>query len=315
MVAPGQAGELRGMQSPPPDATFGFRFGAELHRGGPVVGLPVPVLAGEPSETLWAGLRPAGSAGDFELFASEDWLVGVLVTRQATDLAAQTERIYQALLAVTAERGRHLARIWNYVADINAGSAEGLEVYRVFCRGRSQAFEHAGWEGPLPAASAVGGAPGRIAVIFAASRQRPQARENPEQMPAFEYPSDYGPRSPSFSRAAQVGSEGRNWTFVSGTAAIKGHLTMAVGDLDGQIACTLDNLRLISARCGLGENLAAHAGAERHFKVYLRHASDLPAAQAALEGGLLQPADRVTWLHSDICRADLLIEIEVTVIV
>src|SRR5690606_18758705 len=145
---------------------------------------------------------------------------------------------------------------------------EGLETYRVFCRGRSLAFERAGWAGPVPAASAVGGPPGMIAVLFAAARETPQARENPEQMPAYEYPSDYRPRSPRFARAMQVPADGRVWTFVSGTTAIKGHRSMATGDLGGQIACTLDNLRLISEACGLGGNLGASAGAERHFKIY-----------------------------------------------
>ncbi len=156
------------------------------------------------------------------------------------------------------------------------------------------------------------------------------AKENPEQVPAYEYPEDYGPKSPSFSRAMQVVADGRRWTFVSGTAAIKGHLSMAAGDLAGQIDCTLDNLRLISAACGLGETLGAGGatgaedgrvtngrGVERHFKVYLRHARDLAAARARLEApggrGLFVAGDRVTWLRSDICRAELLIEIEATV--
>jgi hypothetical protein len=51
----------------------------------------------------------------------------------------------------------------------------------------------------------------------------------------------------------QVTAGGRRWTFVSGTAAIKGHGTVCAGDLAGQIACTLDNMRLVSRECGLGD--------------------------------------------------------------
>lgn len=276
--------------------------------------LAVRVLAGEAGETLFADLKSAGRSGNFELFASADWLVGRCIAPQEPSIGAQTEVLYAELLALTQARGLHLARIWNYVADINVGSAEGLETYRAFCRGRSLAFERAGWTGPLPAASAVGGAPGKIGVVFAAARERPEARENPEQVPAFEYPPDYGPRPPSFSRAMQVRADGRAWTFVSGTAAIKGHASQAPDDLAGQIACTLDNLRLISRECGLGERLAANSVAERHFKIYLRRADDLEATRAALEGEWLRPEDRVTWLRTDICRAELLLEIEATVI-
>lgn len=296
--------------SPPCADHFSFQFGGGAAR----LAVRVPVLAGEAQETLFGGLAKGGDAGGFELFGGAgDLLVGVRVEPLAADIGAQTEKIYREMLELVGARGRRIARVWNYVPRINAESAEGLETYRVFCRGRALGFERAGWSGPLPAASAVGGAPGVLAVMFAATRAEPVARENPEQVPAYEYPADYGPKSPSFSRAMQARADGRRWTFVSGTAAIKGHETQAVGDLAGQIACTLDNLRLVSLECGLGETLQ---GKERHFKVYLRDAARLAEARAALEGegGLLRAADRVTWLLADICRAELEIEIEATVI-
>ncbi|MBC8012186.1 MAG: hypothetical protein H7067_19055, partial [Burkholderiales bacterium] len=157
---------------------------------------------------------------------------------------------------------------------------------------------------------------GRLAVLFAAAREMPRIVENPEQTPAYEYPLEHGPRAPSFSRAAQVTANGRRWTFVSGTASIKGHATVAPESLAGQIDCTLDNLGLISAACGLGGALGAERGSavERHFKVYLRDAAELDAVRAALEARLLRPTDRVSWLRSDICRAALKLEIEATVI-
>ncbi len=287
---------------------FSFSFGP----AGAAVAerrLGIPVLAGPDHETLFEGLKSAGQDRGFELFGSEDWLVGVRLEPVTTDMAAQSEAIYTDLIAVARARGRSLTRIWNYMPEINGVSTGGLETYRVFCLGRAKAFDRAQWTGPLPAASAVGGAPGMIAVMFAAARNQPVARENPEQVPAYEYPADYGPRAPSFSRAMQVVADGRRWTFISGTAAIKGHTSLAIGDLPGQIECTLDNLRLISEACELGDGKA-----ERHFKVYLRNAGDLVEAKAALDGRLLKDGDQVTWLQADICRAELLIEIEATIL-
>jgi hypothetical protein len=302
------------MHVSPRSAEFLVQFDSRPAEARASAWLAMPTLAGAAGETVLTGLEPVGCAGNFTLFASADWLVGRCLVPQSPDVAAQAEALYTGLLEATRARGRHLARIWNYVADINADSAEGLEIYRAFCRGRSLAFESAGWSEPLPAASAVGGAPGMLAVIFAAARERPLARENPEQVPAFEYPPDYGPRPPSFSRAMQVEADGRRWTFVSGTSAIKGHASQCPGDLDGQVACTLDNLRLISRECGLGDRLAAGADAERHFKIYLRRAADLERVRAALAGEWLRADDRVCWLRADICRAELLLEIEATVV-
>jgi chorismate lyase / 3-hydroxybenzoate synthase len=287
---------------------FSFSFGP-AGAAGAERGQRMSVLAGPDHETLFGQLVPAGNEKGFALYASDDWLVGVRMETVGHDLAVQTEKLYTDLIGLSRAHGRALARIWNYVPDINETPAGGLETYRVFCRGRAEAFERVQWVGPVPAASAVGGAPGLLAVMFAAARTLPMAIENPEQIPAYEYPPDYGPRAPSFSRAMQVTADGRQWTFISGTAAIKGHASLARGDLLGQIECTMDNLRLISRACGLVED-----NGERHFKVYLRNACDLEAAKAALEGALFRPEDRVTWLHADICRAELLIEIEATVL-
>jgi chorismate lyase / 3-hydroxybenzoate synthase len=299
------------MGSPQTRSRFRFGFG---RLADAAAGLPVPVLGGAEEETLFTGAEAIGTEDGFSLFDDGGWLLGFWVGDAAPDLGAQTKEIYSNMLGLTRARGRSLARIWNYVPEINEDSLEGLENYRVFCRGRAQAFESEPDGAVPPAASAVGGTAGRLAVLFAAAPNAPRRLENPEQVPAYEYPPEHGPRSPSFSRASQVEVNGRRYTFVSGTAAIKGHVTIAPDSLAGQIDCTLDNLRLISGVCGLGEDLGAGRARERHFKVYLRNVADLAAARAELDARLLRADDRVCWLHSDICRAALKLEIEATVV-
>lgn len=302
-------------------ADFVVRFGLDADDGADVFNLPLPLLGGVADETIFCGLRAVTPAPDgWRLFEREGILVGAIDEAAEADVSGQAYRLYRRLLTLT--EGRQLARVWHYVPRINAPDASGLENYRAFCLGRSLAFEERmgqGYREHLPAASAVGGVDGRLTMIFAAMRTEPDHFENSEQVPAYAYPPEHGPRAPSFARATRVEEAGMRWVFVSGTAAIKGHATIADDDLDGQIACTLDNLRIISRACGLGERLGLSgdaAGPEwrRHFKVYLRHASDYPAAARLLEDTLFVPTDRVTWLHSDICRSALLIEIEATLV-
>ncbi|HWZ94040.1 MAG TPA: hypothetical protein VNW30_02505 [Opitutaceae bacterium] len=281
---------------------------------GPGLRLPIPLLAGEACEKIFDHMRPAGEKDGFMLFHRGGLIVGCALEPARPDLAAQTERLYQRLIAVS--RGRHLYRIWNYVPRINAHLA-GLENYHAFCRGRSLAFEEAlgpAFKQALPAASAVGGDDHHLAVIFAAGSTAPRHVENPEQMPAYEYPQEHGPCPPSFARATVVEEDGRRYAFVSGTSAVKGHATVAPGALEEQLACTLDNLRLISLAIGLGDAFGAEKGFTRHFKIYLRRAEDLAAVRAALEAALLHPGDRVTYLRADICRAALNLEIEAALV-
>lgn len=281
------------------------------------VAAPVEFIAGEEQEAFWNGLREVDPWEGARLFESEGWSVGVIDEHVRGDLAEHTHDVYRRVLRLAGDR--RLARIWNYVPRINESGAGVAENYRAFCAGRSVAFEErfgADFCTRLPAASAVGAAEGRLMVVFAATRAKTEHFENPAQVPAYEYPPEHGPRPPSFARATRVtGADGRR-VFVSGTAAIKGHVSIARNDLGGQIACTLDNLRVISRRCGLGGDLGAGEPAvwQRHFKVYLRRAEDYAAAARQLETSLLVEGDRVTWLRADICRRELLIEIEATVV-
>jgi hypothetical protein len=303
----------------PADSSLAIEFGvsstgAPREPVGPGLRLAVPLLAGEAAEKIFDDLRPAGEQDGFRLFRRGGLLVGCALEPAGPDLAAQTQRLYQRLIALS--RGRHLYRIWNYVPRINAFTA-GLEHYHAFCRGRSLAFEEAlgpAFKRALPAASAVGGDDHQLAVIFAAGLTVPRQIENPEQIPAYEYPQEHGPRPPSFARATVVEEDGRRYAFISGTSAVKGHATVAPGAGPEQLACTLDNLRLISQAIGLGDTFGAEKTFARHFKVYLRRAEDLAAVRTVLEAELLQPGDRVTYLRADICRAALNLEIEVALV-
>jgi hypothetical protein len=280
----------------------------------PALGLPLPHLAGAAAETLFTAAAPLGAREGFQLFAVDELRLGWAVQPVGRDLAGATRDLYRRLLA--AADGQHPCRIWNYVPQINAEVA-GLENYRAFNAGRAQAFRTALGEGharALPAASAVGCGGDQLAVLFVAGPSELRHLENPEQVPAYRYPSEHGPLPPSFARATVTRWGRHALTFISGTAAIKGHASIAADCLADQIACTLDNLRLISRTAGLGDRLGAGSGAARHFKVYLRHPADLAAAQAALAGSLLGPEDRVVWLQADLCRSELAIEIEATVI-
>ena len=271
----------------------------------------IPVLAGATVESLFDPTSPLERVGLFTLFETGGWRLGVATVSAETGLEEETCRIYRDLFAATGSW--HLARVWNYVPAINHLGESGLENYRVFCRGRSLAFENqygSTFKALLPAASAVGSKTSRLTVAFAASRARPRHVENPLQVPAYDYPADYGPRPPSFARATLVQTGATPSLFVSGTAAIRGHVTMAPGDTLGQLDYTLENLRTISSACGLKNTLVLPGAEKRMFKVYLRNPADLPAVAARLEQELLHPGDIVSYLHADICRESLNVEIE-----
>lgn len=285
-----------------------IRFGSG---GADVFNAGLPVLAGEEIEELFSGAAPAPRSGDVALFEKQDWRLGVAAAPCESGLEAATRSLYDAVLR--AARGWNLARIWNYVPSINDRGPGGMENYMVFCRARSLAFEEAfgtGFKEALPSASAVGTASGVLTVVFAASAVRPLHFENPLQVPAYEYPNEYGPRAPSFARATVVPVGNGAAVFISGTAAIRGHSTVAPDSTPDQLDYALENLSGISEACGLGQWLDEGGISSRHFKVYLRSPDDLPYVSAALGKRLVPERDHVSYLHADLCRSALKVEIE-----
>ena len=123
---------------------------------------------------------------------------------KSSGLAALAQRAYRDLFEALEQTGcAHLLRVWNYLPQINADGG-GLERYRQFNAGRQQAFIEAGqaaFEG-APAACALGIHQGALCIRFLAGRVAPLPIENPRQVSAYRYPPTYGPRAPTFSRAA-----------------------------------------------------------------------------------------------------------------
>jgi chorismate lyase / 3-hydroxybenzoate synthase len=284
---------------------------AALQDAGSVLRLPVPLLGGPHDDLLLATPSQPEQQDGVTLFRTPTRIAGFVIGRVG-DLESMAHDAYRRLLR--AIDGASLYRVWNFVPQINA-EERGLENYRRFCRARSIAFEE--HFGPnfctqLSAASAVGSRAGSVALAFIAGTDATTHFENPAQVPAFEYPAQYGPRSPSFARATSVAGANGRQIFVSGTAAIRDHRSVGAGNLDAQITCTIENLTLIGTTAGAGPSLGAGAEWHRAFKVYLRHPSDLEPTKARLNRELLRPTDVVQYLQADICRSELLIEIEAT---
>ena len=67
---------------------------------------------------------------------------------------------------------------------------------RLFCKGRYEAFIAEGFEPKqFPAASALGHAKPIFQVYVIASKQANQHFENPDQVSAYDYPRQYGPKA------------------------------------------------------------------------------------------------------------------------
>jgi len=292
--------------------------------GVPCMCVPMPRL--DTTESIcevWHGngQLTQGQCGDIHYRHDGDVLFGVIALPETlfeagadkTPLQQATESAYRQVFALLdTQHFPYLFRFWNYIADIN-GNSFGLERYQQFNRGRQDAFLAHGRDvvGNVPAACALGFVQGPLTIAFLAGVAAPLNMENPRQVSACQYPPQYGPRSPTFSRASLVRMGQDEVLFVSGTASIVGHATLHANDVVAQTRETMNNIKAVLAEANRQANQPEFDLASLTYKVYVRYPADLAQIRAELSR-CVGDSLKAVFLQADVCRQDLLLEIEAT---
>ena len=288
-------------------AVLGFGAGAPQHEDPRYLGVPLEGLDAPTPLEVWQvdGAVASGREGDLRWAEGQGWLFAAIELderahggpRDAAELAYRTLREFLA-----GREARHVQRIWNYLGAINQGEGDS-ERYKLFCEGRAAGMGQFFSEG-FPAATAIGhhDAVERLQVYLLACDLPGVRVENPRQVSAWRYPRQYGRTPPSFARGMAL--PGQDALAISGTAAVVGHSSAHEDDLDAQLGETLANLETLLAHADMPAGFDTHSP----LKAYVRHAIDAPRVIDFLASRL--PGVPVLMLHGDVCRRELLVEID-----
>lgn len=299
--------------------------------------------ADDRSRAVLAALAPEPPAWAVEHFAAalrdraglDDWR---LVSAEIPDCAAldapALERAvrdaYRTIAESLAASGHHPVRCWNFVPGIHADMGGGLDRYMVFNAGRYAAFEE--WFGQaalftrtVPTASAVGIGSGALAIHALGGRRAGVPVENPRQVPAYRYSARYGPIPPCFARGTIVrglpaGTDRGDaaMLLVGGTASIVGENSLHDRDARQQALETFENLAelVAAARRQIGgSDATSHDGPRAAFdaftelRVYVVRDADAPLLREMVTERFGRTA-RIEFAQADLCRRELLVEIE-----
>jgi enamine deaminase RidA (YjgF/YER057c/UK114 family) len=203
---------------------------------------------------------------------------------------------------------RDVARTWFFLRDI-------LDWYGSFNSVRNAAFRRLGLVGPdgdgqIPASTGIAGRNHRgghctldlLALEPRAGGQLEMRRlHNRRQNEATEYGS-------AFARGMEVVLEDARYVFVSGTASIDDRgQTLHVGDFEAQVRYTLE--AVASLLEGAGGALADISQAT----AFLKRPADAAAFERVVGGAGLGSLPLVTAI-ADVCRPELLFEIDATAV-
>jgi len=246
-----------------------------------------------------------GREGDLRWARGGGWLFAAVECREddlgGTEAAAAHAYGLLSRFVASADE-QHVQRIWNYLGAINEGTGDD-ERYKHFCTGRIRGMGDVFARG-FPAATAIGhhADPALLQVYLLATDRAGTPVENPRQVSAWRYPRQYGRTPPSFARATLFPAD--DVLAISGTAAVVGHASAHAGDIDAQLTETLRNLDVLLETGGLP------AGFDRlaPLKAYVRHEEDAARVRAFAARHL--PDAPLLLVHGDICRTELLVEID-----
>jgi enamine deaminase RidA (YjgF/YER057c/UK114 family) len=204
---------------------------------------------------------------------------------------------------------KDVQRTWFYLDDI-------LAWYGEFNRVRNAAFERTGLfcdgvgRSAIPASTGIRGRNvrgGQFALDLLAARPVPgrpfsvRRLSHGKQNEATEYGS-------AFARGLELALDSSRIVFVSGTASIDDHgRSVHIGDFAAQTEHTLDTVETLLAAAEARVSDVCQATA------FLKHASDYDAF-AAIAGRHGLPADRVVCTVADVCRDELLFELDATAV-
>ena len=151
---------------------------------------------------------------------------------------------------------------------------------------------------------------GPLKIHFLAARQPGTHVENPRQVRAYEYPRVYGPRSPSFARATLRPSISGSHLLIAGTASVVGHVSVHIGEPHKQ---TMEIIRNLNALITHTEQLHGVTRGQWYgqalFKIYIRHPEHFATVRDILKEQLPSHT-QVLYLQGEMCRSELLLEIE-----
>lgn len=287
-----------------------------------------PPFSGQVQISAWLvdSAAIAGAPATTGTHAALQWLFTASNAQALDDTQVSpsfTRQFYDGLESarVLGHMPDELLRTWIYVGDITQGPHDETRYQRINGARREAFREVAIGEGPqlspYPASTGIGthGASLTLGMLSCKIRSgmRVVALENRRQTSAFHYPKEESVIAPLFSRAVAILGDAQAMVFVSGTASIIGAKSVHLGNIEQQTRQTLENIsNLLCARLLSDYDCyPATSGLESvvSYTVYIKRREDF-AAVHALCAALLPERAVATFVEADVCRTELLVEIE-----
>lgn len=253
------------------------------------------------------------------------WGFGITSNTEELQIADQIEFSFKTTLQLLKKEGMALSNIvrqWNYVPDIldiRAFDDKNLQHYQLLNDIREKYYSTTNFNNGYPAATGIGTKNGNFDLDFFAIKNNPSLQlvglSNPKQQDAYTYdqalllgdaPLGQSKKTPMFERGKILKTNEDSLIFISGTASIIGQDTIGIGDIKYQTETTINNMLELIPKM---ENLQTKQFT--YIRAYIKEGHHFQTVRAICETHF--PDVPILYLQADVCRDNLLVEMEAAV--
>jgi enamine deaminase RidA (YjgF/YER057c/UK114 family) len=248
------------------------------------------------------------------------WGLGIAAAHATLSFREQAGDAFERMHGALAAEGLtvdDLVRQWNYIPRILATHWENgccYQHYQLFNDIRQFYYGMYQCNRIYPAATGIGMEAGVVTIDFFAVKKNEATHitgiENPKQIHAYNYgqtvlvgspiKENELKKTPLFERAKYIKTNEEALMFISGTASILGEHTVGINDVARQSLTTIANVTELTTR----ENCPDYS----YLRVYVKRQEDIDTVRKICTqryGNI-----PVLYVKADVCRDDLLVEIE-----
>ncbi len=227
-----------------------------------------------------------------------------------TSMNEQSEEVFRQIDGLLTKEDfpiHSIVRQWNYIERITAFEGKSQH-YQSFNNARAQFYKKTDWPLGYPAATGIGANLGGVlidfdAVLLKKADDKIKPIDNKLQIAAHAYSEQVlkeaseKKETPKFERAKSLTISGKELIYISGTAAIRGEESLTNVGVEKQLYITMENIAELIGAASLSM-----------LRVYIKNKEDYQVVEDIL--GNMHPDLPISYMWSDVCRDELLIEIE-----
>jgi len=262
---------------------------------------------------------------------TEFWLAGIEGNQRENAISESSGSAFSQLQAAFEQLGlgfNQVVRQWNYIEQIFGFQQIELQMrqnYQLFNEVRSDYYSTYRTILDFPAATGIGTAFHGVTIeclaVIADENLRIVPISNPKQLNSFKYGQTVLKgeplknktinQPPLFERAKLIVTGLNSRVFISGTASIVGQETIGMGDVIKQTQVTIENIELLTSEINLKSHypeLLIYPDKYAYVRVYVKNEEDIPTVKVICQKHFGKVP--MSFVKADICRDDLLVEIE-----